>query len=60
MFQTILIWLREELADVARLLFALHLFKLGKITAAQAPTTTGLSWRQFLAEAAAQRIPAVS
>jgi predicted HTH domain antitoxin len=51
---------REELAGVARLLFALHLFKQGKITAAQAATMTGLSWRQFLAEAADQGIPAVS
>ena len=51
---------REELTGVARLLFALHLFKLGKITTAQAATMTCLSWRQFLAEAAAQGIPAVS
>ena len=51
---------REELTATARLLFALHLFKQGKITSTQAATTTGLSWRQFLAEAAAQGIPAVS
>jgi predicted HTH domain antitoxin len=51
---------REELTATARLLFALHLFKQGKITSAQAAATTGLSWRQFLAEAAAQGIPAVS
>ena len=51
---------REELTGVARLLFALHLFKLGKVTAAQAATMSGLSWRQLLAEAAAQGIPAVS
>jgi predicted HTH domain antitoxin len=51
---------REELTGVARLLFALHLFKLGKVTAAQAATMSGLSWRQLLAEAAAQGIPSVS
>ena len=48
---------REELTVTARLLFALHLFKH---TSTQAATTTGLPWRQFLAEAAAQGIPAVS
>ena len=36
------------------------LFKQGRITSAQAAKITGLTWRQFLAEASAQGIPAVS
>ena len=51
---------REELTRLARTLFALHLFRNGKITPVQAAKITGLSWRNFLLEAAAHGVPAVS
>jgi predicted HTH domain antitoxin len=50
----------EELETLARITFAVRLFKMGKVTSGQAAEIAGLSRRRFLLELADHGIPAVS
>jgi predicted HTH domain antitoxin len=50
----------EELTRMARTVFAVRLFELGKITSGRAAELAGMPRRQFLLETAQHGIPSVA